>query len=98
MTISPEQFTNVDSAVLDQNDIFYKEYENRVEDWECDEEMDEYDFALIHFDEARDWENDNLDWVSVRYNMWYTCGVYLGEFDDDIESFCEWYNSTQCDS
>ncbi len=92
-TISPEMFTNTEDGVCDQNEIFYKEYGNRVEDWECDEDMDEDDFATIHFGESENFdpETEN-DWVRIRYNMWYTCGVYLGYYEDDVESFCDWYN------
>ena len=92
-TISPEMFTNTEDGVCDQNEIFYKEYGSRVEDWECDEDMDEDDFATIHFGESENFdpETEN-DWVRIRYNMWYTCGVYLGYQEDDVESFCDWYN------
>ncbi len=94
MTLSPENFTNLVGGVLDQTETFYKEYENRVEDWECDEDMDVEDFAEIHFSEYENFvPEDETDWVRVRYNMWYTCGVFLGHYEDDIESFCEWYNS-----
>ena len=95
MILTPDKFTNVDDAICDQNDIFYKEYANRVEDWEMDEDVSEDDFATILWEGVADWNpEDDIDWVSIRYQMWYTCGVYLDKFADDLEDFCEWYNTT----
>ena len=96
MILTPDKFTNVDDAIYDQNDIFYKEYANRVEDWEMDEDVSEDDFAAILWCGHEDFDTEyDLDWNVIRYQMWYTCGVYLDKFaDNDLEDFCEWYNTT----
>ena len=76
MVITPEFFTDVVDDERDMNEVFMKEYNNRVEDWECDEDMQAEDFAEIHMEEWRDWDWENTSWLSLRSRMWYCCGVW----------------------
>ena len=93
MKLSPNFFTNTESDGRDMEEVFMDEYNNRVDHWECEEDMDVLDFADMHFDEWKDWDWEDNSWERLRYCMWYCCGVFLGEYDDNPTSFCEWYNS-----
>ena len=68
MNITPQFFTSTEDDGRDMCEVFMKEYNNRVDDWDCDEEMDAEDFAHIHLEEWREWDWDDTSWYRCRVN------------------------------
>ena len=107
--LTPQDFVNTNVEERDWAADYEKAYANRVEDWGCSEEevaaqyeaMDESEFAE-HFTDLIVEElcsccdvGDKFDWRFLRQYMSFMCGIECGLYDDDVESFCDYVNSTR---
>ena len=75
--------------------IIRKQYDNRVEDWECRKSMSEKDFYEMFVEEncysvSCCVSGDKVDYELLKGYMSYTCGVYCGYYEDTPESFASY--------